>query len=242
MVTCSRADTGNSQQKEINLLKQAEITAEYYELQSEYYHEKYYGSRFGADAVLKNEIDLLQNTFCGLDVIEIACGTGFWTESVANSARSVYATDVNSSMIDVARRRLSHLENISFGVSDAFSASRKHHRYDGAFCALFWCHIPVQRIDEFLSALCLSLKPGSPVMFIDQLEDSDARDHTADRYGNRIAKRELNGKPFFIVKNVPSATQLHNYLEDYAEAGSIRYSSHPDGSGMWTLLWNTRCN
>jgi demethylmenaquinone methyltransferase/2-methoxy-6-polyprenyl-1,4-benzoquinol methylase len=239
MVTCSGTHSGNCKQKEIDLLKQAEITAEYYELQSEYYHEKYYGNRSRADDVLKNEIDLLQNTFCSLDVMEIACGTGFWTESVAKTADSVYATDINTSMIDVARRRLAHLHNISYGVSDAFRVSREPRKYSGAFCVLFWCHIPVQRIEDFLSALCASLKPGSPVIFVDQLEDSDVKNHTTDRYGNRTAKRKIDGKPFFIVKNVPSAAQLHNYLEDFAEAGSIRYSSHPDGSGLWTLLWNT---
>lgn len=242
MVTCSGADTGNSQQKEIDLITHREIAAEYYSLQAQHYHRNYYGNSSQARDVLRYEIDILQNTFRNLDVLEIACGTGFWTEYVAETAESVYATDINSSMIDVARHRLSHIRNISFDVSDASSVSRKPHRYNGAFSVLFWCHIPIQRIEEFLSALCASLKPGSPVLFIDQLEDSDAKNHTTDSYGNRIAKREIDGKPFFIVKNVPSATQLHNYLDDYAEAGSIHYSSHPDGGGMWTLLWNTRCN
>jgi demethylmenaquinone methyltransferase/2-methoxy-6-polyprenyl-1,4-benzoquinol methylase len=239
MVTCSWAYTGNSQQKEIDLLTQAEITAEYYELQSEYYHEKYYGNVSRVKAILKYEIDLLQNTFRNLDVMEIACGTGFWTETVAITAESVWATDVNSSLIDVARRRLSHLDNVTFGVSDAFSTLGRSRKYDGAFCVLFWCHIPVQRIEDFLSALCASLKPGSPVIFVDQLEDSDVKNHTTDRYRNRIAKRELNGKQFSVVKNVPSEAQLHHCLKNYAKAGSIRYSSRPDGSGMWSALWNT---
>jgi len=239
MVTSSGAYSWNSKQKEIDLLTQADITAEYYNLQAQHYHEKYYGNRSRAEAVLKHEINLLRSTFRNLDVIEIACGTGFWTESVAITADSVYATDINASMIDVAKRRLVHLDNVSLGVSDVFRVSREPRKYSGAFCVLFWCHIPVQRIEEFLAALCASLKPGSPVIFIDQLEDSDVKKHTTDRYGNRIAKRELDGKPFFVVKNIHSATQLHNYLEDFAEVGSVRYSSHPDGSGMWTLLWNT---
>jgi ubiquinone/menaquinone biosynthesis C-methylase UbiE len=45
--------------------------------------------------------DLLKNH----KVIEAACGTGYWTEKYAPSAESVYATDVNQVMLDIAQTK-----------------------------------------------------------------------------------------------------------------------------------------
>ncbi len=39
------------------------------------------------------------------EVLEIACGTGYWTEVIAPAARSVVATDASEAVMDVARHK-----------------------------------------------------------------------------------------------------------------------------------------
>ena len=38
-------------------------------------------------------------------VIEVACGTGYWTEKYAPKASSVHATDINQVMLDLAQSK-----------------------------------------------------------------------------------------------------------------------------------------
>jgi len=88
--------------------------AEYYDSLATGYHR-----RFGYDEVdtAKGFIkirDLISETFTGRDVLEIACGTGYWTSIIAQVANSVLATDLNSSMLTEAKNNLSCYSNISY--------------------------------------------------------------------------------------------------------------------------------
>ncbi len=210
--------------------------AEYYKLQATEYHHKYYSKDSESDILIKPEAELLQSTFRGLDVLEIACGTGFWTGIAANSANSVLGTDVNPSMIAEAKTRLFHLPNVSFSVSDAYDLQNVPEGFTGAFAVLFWCHIPRQRIREFLTLLHRKLAPGAPVVFIDQLEDSDSQTHCTDLCGNRIAQRRACGEEFSIIKNVPDKEQLFEHLNHFAE--NIQYKVY--SGGYWSVSCVTR--
>ena len=147
------------------------------------------------------------------------------------------ATDVNSSMIAEAGKRLSHLSNVSFSVADAYCLNNVSEGFTGAFAVLFWCHIPRQRTGDFLAILHGKLLPGSPVVFICQLEDSDVKTHKTDKYGNKLALRRKDGKDFTILKNTPKKNQLIADLKHLAD--DIRYSVFP-GSSYWCISYKTR--
>src|SRR5207244_1325078 len=55
------------------------------------------------------------------DVLEIACGTGWWTERIAAGARSVLATDASLEVIEVARRKKYPPGRVRFMRADAFA-------------------------------------------------------------------------------------------------------------------------
>lgn len=214
-----------------------EAVAEFYKLQAAEYHHKYYRNESESDECIKAEAELLQSTFRELNVLEIACGTGFWTEIVAETANSIVATDVNMSMISEAGKRLSHLSNVSLSVADAYCLHDVSEGFSGAFAVLFWCHIPRQRIEEFLTILHRKLLPGSPVVFICQLEDSDVKTHKTDKYGNILALRRKYGKNFTILKNTPKKNQLIADLKHLAD--DIRYCVFP-GSSYWCISYKTK--
>ena len=68
----------------------------------------------------------------GRDVLEIACGPGYWTEAVAVSARSILATDVNPNLVEIVRTRLAGLANVRSQVADAYSLEGVSGSYNAA--------------------------------------------------------------------------------------------------------------
>jgi SAM-dependent methyltransferase len=208
--------------------------AEYYDSLAKGYHR-----RFGYDKVNDtqefNEIrDLISGIFTGRDVLEIACGTGYWTSIVARVAKSVMATDLNRSMISEAEQLLSGYKNISFDEADAFSLKNITGLFSGAISVLWWCHVPRKKIPVFLNALHSKLKPGSKVLHICQLEDLDSRNHTIEPNGDTIAQRKSEERIFKIIKNIPSEPYLREILGNVAR--DIKYSRYPD-SGLWNVVY-----
>src|SRR5688572_5301225 len=63
----------------------------------------------------------LKEIFKGKSVLEIACGTGFWTEFISESADFVLATDVNQTVIDIAQSKGMDKRRVEFKVADLYT-------------------------------------------------------------------------------------------------------------------------
>ncbi len=151
--------------------------AEYYDSLAGGYHRRsgYYKEN---DSDGFREIkNLIADLFTGGDVLEIACGTGYWTAVIAGASGSVMATDLNRSMLTEAKQNLSSYSNISFTEADAYSLKNINGLFSGAVSVLWWCHMPKRNIPVFLNALHSKLKPGANVLHICQLEDLDSKNH-----------------------------------------------------------------
>ena len=62
---------------------------------------------------------LLPGLFAGRDVLEVACGTGYWTQIISGSARSILATDINEEVLEIARHKTYPNHNVAFQIADA---------------------------------------------------------------------------------------------------------------------------
>ena len=209
--------------------------AEYYDSLAKGYHR-----RFGYDEVDTsmefNQIrDLLSGMFTGRDVLEIACGTGYWTSIIAQAAKSVLATDMNGSMLAEAMKNLSCYSNISYSEADAYSLKNVTSLFSGAISVLWWCHMPEKNIPVFLNALHSKLIPGARVLHICQLEDSDSESHKIDENGDTIALRKSEEQIYRIVKNIPTEHDLREILGSVAQ--DVKYLRYPD-SGLWSIAYS----
>ncbi|MBK6998068.1 MAG: methyltransferase domain-containing protein [Lewinellaceae bacterium] len=84
---------------------------------------------------LQKATTILQSLFLQKKVVEIACGTGYWTERIADTATSILATDINKSVIEIAENK--HYKNqVNFELSDIYNCSFDK-KYDGVFGDLF---------------------------------------------------------------------------------------------------------
>src|SRR5436309_735878 len=71
---------------------------------------------------LKN---LIRTRLAGRQVLEVASGTGYWTEVAATSARSILAVDINEAMLDIARRKPIDPRKVRFQLGDAYDVWSK---------------------------------------------------------------------------------------------------------------------
>lgn len=176
----------------------------------------------------------MKQMFQGLDVLEIACGTGQWTRIVSSTARCVLATDVNPGVISAAMKNLPpDVCNVQFQIADAYSLSELSPGFTGAFAVLWWCFIPRAYRKLFLSCLHGKLERGAKVFFLCQLADSDVASHMQDDDGDVIATRVAEGREFRILKNIPTEAELVELLADIA--ADIEYTRY--SNGMWSLAY-----
>lgn len=68
----------------------------------------------------------LQKLLADRDVLEIACGSGYWTEAICKAAHSIMATDLQAEMIALARARLSGARNVRDAVADEHALRNRH--------------------------------------------------------------------------------------------------------------------
>ncbi len=163
---------------------------------------------------------IFQTLFRQKSVLELACGTGYWTERIAETATSVYATDINERMIDIARKR--HLnDNVTFAVIDMYSFSPDH-KYEGVFGGFIWSHILLQDLDRFLEKVKSLLCPGGTIVFIDSNMVEGTHHVTkniskTDEHGNTYQTRQLeNGTLHLVPKNYPTKDFLVQKLSSIA--------------------------
>ncbi|MGB3341229.1 MAG: class I SAM-dependent methyltransferase [bacterium] len=154
------------------------------------------------------------------DVLEIACGTGYWTKVIAETATSVLAVDVSQRMISIAKEKHKFLKNVTFQASDAYLLENISGNFSAAFAHWWWSHIPKSRIRDFLHNLHKKLLTGSSVLFIDHLPtyfDNKIK-VIKNEDGDRIEQRILSGgKTYLVIKNFLAIEEIHDYLKGLAE-------------------------
>jgi len=162
---------------------------------------------------------LLRGTFTDHDVLEVACGTGYWTQVISESARSVLATDINETVLAIARRKTYSNSNVQFKTADALTLADVDGNFTAGFAGFWWSHIPRESLQTVLTAFHGKLLPGSLVVFLDNkyVEGSSTPVTRRDCGGNTYQKRKLeDGAEFEVLKNFPTEAALREEVGSHA--------------------------
>jgi len=173
--------------------------------------------------------DLLRVTLAGRDVLEIACGTGYWTEVAATSAGSVTAFDINEAVLEIARGKRIEQGKVTFQVGDAYLLPSLARRFNGALGAFWWSHVPKQRRAGFLQEFHHALLPGAAVVFMDNtfVPGESTPLCRTDAQGNTYQMRRLsNGQTFEVLKNHPGEAELREAVSAHAEQVHLHWMKH----------------
>ncbi|MEM6990178.1 MAG: class I SAM-dependent methyltransferase [Myxococcota bacterium] len=160
----------------------------------------------------------------GRDVLEVACGTGYWTERYAHAARSVLAVDASTEVLALAESKTFPPGRVRFARGDAYALGNdgvvgSAAPFDAAVAAFWWSHVPKQRVCAFLRSLHRCLCPGAVVWICDNryVEASSTPVSHTDAAGNTYQRRQLDdGSEHVVLKNFPAASELRGSMSGVA--------------------------
>ncbi len=147
--------------------------------------------------------------FGGRRVIEVACGTGWWTAHGARDCASWLATDLNPETMAIARTKPLPPDKVRFATVDAYTlAGLEGQTFDAAFAGCWWSHVPLARLPGWLQLLHAHLEPGARVVMLDNrfVQGQSTPISRRDAEGNTYQLRELDdGSVHEVLKNFPRA-------------------------------------
>jgi len=165
--------------------------------------------------------------FTNRSVLEVACGTGYWTQHIAATARSICATDLADETLAVAKAKRLDPDRVTFSVADAMDLPASLGTFESAFCGFWWSHVPRSSVGAFLASLHARLVPGATVLLLDNLyiegSSTPISRRTAD--GDTCQLRHLSdGSTHEVLKNFPSESELRAQLGSHAT--DVKYTDH----------------
>jgi SAM-dependent methyltransferase len=164
------------------------------------------------------------------NVLEIACGTGWWTKRLAKPARSVTALDASPEMLKILRRRVRGT-GLRAVQADVFGWTPDR-TYDLVFFSFWLSHVPPDRFEQFWELVRGCLTPAGRVFFIDEMEwegFDGGEQALGDDRGTTVRPLE-DGRTFRMVKVYHRPAELQNRLRalgwkvDVRAAGDRIYS------------------
>ncbi len=149
------------------------------------------------------------------DVLELAGGTGWWTERLAGTAARLTVVDASAETLAHNRARVQR-ENIEYVVADLF-AWRPERAYDVVFFSFWLSHVPRPRFGAFWALVRSCLVPDGRVFLVDNRAnvrpDSTAKDPYVGEYGPDLQLRRLNdGSEHRVVKVMYEPDELERLI------------------------------
>lgn len=205
------------------------------------WHDSYMGytGNPAMEALLRPVVGRVGDLLTGLDVLEIACGTGNWTQVLARRARSILATDINEETLMVAREKEYTPGEVMFQPADAYALDHLAGGFTGAFAADWWSHVPRLLLGAFLAGLHGHLAAGARVVFVDMLPRAhpDLQPYRHDSDGDAICRRTLpDGSTFDVVKNFPRREDVLAAVADVGEGAEYEEWGE---LGRWMVTYAT---
>jgi len=187
----------------------------YYAKRASEYEEIYLKSE--RQEYIKESKDLLRKYFSNKNVLEIACGTGFWTEIISETAAKITATDLNNEVLDIAKNKKYRCK-VDFIQDDSYILDKIPEKYDSLFAGFWFSHIPKSKIGNFLKVIHNKLDEDALVHFMDNLyvEGSSTPISRYDSEGNSYQIRKLkDNSRHEVLKNFYDEKSLMECFGNY---------------------------
>jgi len=179
----------------------------------------------------------VRKMLAGRRVLELACGTGYWTDIFAPAAAQVTALDLNEEVLEIARSK-KNAGKVTFLRGSAYEIPDLGRAYDALFAGFWWSHVPLERLDGFLVDCQSAVAPGALIAFLDNryVEGSSTPVTRHDLQGNTYQMRKLDdGSPHEVLKNFPTESELIQRVSRLGWGANVELLEH-----YWLLSFWSR--
>ena len=182
---------------------------EYYRRRAKRYEEEFYQ---GSNNVRQRELEIIaevsKKTLENRRVLDVACGTGYWTQIVSETARSIVGTDIAQEMLEIAKTKKYNCP-VSFCKGDAYCLSFQNDFFNGGLTNFWFSHIPKSRIRLFLKDFHRLLQRKSTIFMADNVAGKGEELIAKKGDNNTYQLRKLkDGSEHSVLKNYFSVDEL----------------------------------
>jgi demethylmenaquinone methyltransferase/2-methoxy-6-polyprenyl-1,4-benzoquinol methylase len=205
----------------------------YYEAQAANY-EDFYDGKGQAITALSGEYatdvagaTALLSSFGRGDVVDLACGTGFWLSVYRGNAASITLVDQSEQALAHCERRVQQLGLATVARivrGDVFDVPLSQSGYDACMLGFLLSHLTPADTDALFARLRTALRPRAELAVIDSVW-SDARKLHRQRDG--FERRTLaDGRSFSIRKKYYDRPELESLLSRHGLTTQSVYSGN----------------
>lgn len=159
------------------------------------------------------------------DILELAGGTGIWSEQLLPFASRLTVVDGSPEVLAINRTRLNS-DRVQYLEANLFEW-RPEREFDTVFFSFWLSHVPEQAFENFWRLVRSCIAPGGRVFFIDSRRDasSTAVDHQLPDTGH-VTQRKLNdGRTYHVYKIFHDPEYLESRLDGLGWSIEVKQTS-----------------
>ncbi len=148
-------------------------------------------------------------------ILDLACGSGFFTKHLASFGTDVVALDYSWAMLDLNVKTLKEVSLfVKYVRGDAFFLPFKDAVFDRCFLGYLLSHIPSEEMAGFFADLRRVLKPHARILIADDAWTERNMEQCPNKVG--IQERTLADASYYrVYKHYYEATELGSLLSNY---------------------------
>lgn len=209
-------------------MKDKKLT-EYYDTRASEYEQIYFRDNPERRREIDEETGRLRELARGRQVLEVACGTGYWAKVMTETAKMLVATDYSAEMLNEASKK-EYQTKPAFIRSDLYQLPFEAKQFDLVALGFWFSHHPREDYQNLFDILKYPLRPDGLIWMIDNnppAEGPDTDSVRLDERGNNYKKRLLDsGEEHIILKNYFSKSELENIFNPFFEIVRLTYGEY----------------
>jgi len=203
-------------------------TLEYYQKRAPEYDKIYFRDNPDRQAELANMYTVSRQVLAGRHVLDLACGTGFWTKIVSERAKTIIGIDINPATLAEARRKhFSCPTHLVLG--DFFHLPIAAGKADSLLATYVISHVRREDLPRLRDEICRIIEPGSPAFMCDNnpLCETQPEMIWDEENVNSYKRRRLeNGEEYLILKNYFERRELDDIFASWGAVERLTYDAY----------------